>query len=54
MEIPENDLTGAIRPKRRRPSRDENIHRIGLREKVYNLWLANKEETGFKEKNNSE
>ncbi len=40
MEVLDEDLTGASKPKRGRPSLEEKVHRIGLRESVLNLWLV--------------
>ena len=54
MEVLDEDLTGASKPKRGRPSLEEKVHRIGLRESVLNLWLVRKHDAGFQDKTNSE
>ena len=54
MEVLDEDLTDASKPKRGRPSLEEKVHRIGLGESVLNLWLVRKHDAGFQDKTNSE
>ncbi len=54
MEVLDEDSVGASNPKCGKPTLEEKLHRIGLRESVFNLSLVHKQDASFQDKPNSE